>query len=199
MLYIAADRDPLHVHALRNRFLRTPNVVVQHIDSETGAGFADLENSVDTALCIDLLEDTEDPDRALQLLAAALKPGGRIVVLVPNLPALFGTLDQNLGHKRRYNAASLQRLLATHGFTVDRVEGFNKVALLPWWAYSKILGSGRISKLVLKIFDKSVWILRRLDALIPWPGLSLLVVGHKAGIPNPQSRQSPAETTQNVG
>ncbi len=28
------------------------------------------------------------------------------------------------------------------------VESFNKVALLPWWAYSKLLGSGSISKLV---------------------------------------------------
>ena len=28
-LYVAAEKDPLHLHALRNRFLRTPNVVVR--------------------------------------------------------------------------------------------------------------------------------------------------------------------------
>src|SRR4051812_47944392 len=54
VLYIAADKDPLHLHSLRNRFLRTPNVAVQHIDPEDPAGFIDLENSVDTVLCIDL-------------------------------------------------------------------------------------------------------------------------------------------------
>ena len=34
MLYVAAEKDPLHLHALRNRFLRTPNVVVQRLDPE---------------------------------------------------------------------------------------------------------------------------------------------------------------------
>ena len=34
VLYVAAEKDPLHLHALRNRFLRTPNVVVQRIDPE---------------------------------------------------------------------------------------------------------------------------------------------------------------------
>jgi hypothetical protein len=32
---------------------------------------------------------------------------------------------------------------------------------------------------VLKIFDKSVWFWRRLDVLMPWPGLSLVAVGRK--------------------
>ena len=32
---------------------------------------------------------------------------------------------------------------------------------------------------MLKIFDKTVWFWRRLDRLIPWPGLSLIVVGRK--------------------
>src|SRR4051812_40705341 len=34
VLYVATEKDPLHLHALRNRFLRTPNVVVQRIDPE---------------------------------------------------------------------------------------------------------------------------------------------------------------------
>src|SRR5229473_527704 len=61
-----------------------------------------LENNVDTVLCMDLLEDIDDPESVLGKLAATLKPGGRIVVLVPNLPAVFGTLDRSIGHKRRY-------------------------------------------------------------------------------------------------
>ena len=62
---------------------------------------------------------------------------------------------------------------------METVESFNKVALLPWWAYGKLLQAGSISKLVLKIFDKSVWFWRRLDVLMPWPGLSLMAVGRK--------------------
>ena len=80
-----------------------------------------------------------------------------------------------------------------------RVESFNKVALLPWWAYSKLLGSGSISKLVLKIFDKSVWFWRRMDVLMPWPGLSLVAVGRKPARPNASVPSTVyRETTRNA-
>jgi hypothetical protein len=62
---------------------------------------------------------------------------------------------------------------------VERVLNFNKIGAPPWFFHSRILRSGRINKLTLKIFDKSVWIWRRLDGLFPWKGLSLIVVARK--------------------
>src|ERR1017187_3385959 len=56
VLYVAAEKDPLHLHALRNRFLRTPNVVVQRIDPEVLEDLAGLENCFDTVLCLNVLE-----------------------------------------------------------------------------------------------------------------------------------------------
>jgi glycosyltransferase involved in cell wall biosynthesis len=197
-LYIAADRDPLHVHALRNRFLRTPNVAIQRIDPESPEGWPDLENSVDTVLCIDLLEDVNDPDAVVARLEGTLKPGGRIVVLVPNLPSAYGTLDQGLGHRRRFDSATLTQLLSRHGFAIERIESFNKAAVLPWLAYSKIFGAGSLSKFVLKVFDKSVWLMRRLDGAIPWPGLSLMAVACKGARVNAPDAAQKAETVPNA-
>jgi SAM-dependent methyltransferase len=179
MLYIATDRDPLHVHALQNRFLRTPNVSVCRIDAEKPEGWADLENSADTVLCIDLFDEVEDPVAVLARLNTALKPGGRMIVLAANLPSAFGTLDRSLGNRRRFNRASLEELLGGQGLAVERMESFNKAAVLPWLAYSRVFGARTISKVLLKVFDKSVWLLRRLDTVIPWPGLSLMAVARK--------------------
>ena len=179
MLYVAAEQDPLHLHALRNRFLRTPNVTVQKIDPDAAADFAGLEECFDTVLCLNIMEHLEDPRAVLDRLTAILKPGGTLVMLVPNVSGLFGTLDRSLGHKRRYSSSSARQLLESGGFTVSHVESFNKVALFPWWAYSRVLHTRNISKLVLKIFDKSVWFWRRLDPVMPWPGLSLLLVARK--------------------
>src|SRR6476646_858822 len=53
--YVAGEKDPLHLHALRNRFLRTPNVVVQRIDAEAAEDLAGLESCFDTVLGINLL------------------------------------------------------------------------------------------------------------------------------------------------
>src|SRR6516164_7824025 len=60
-LYVAAEKDALHLHALRNRFLRTPNVTVQKIDPDVPADLAGLEGCFDTMLCLNVMEHLEDP------------------------------------------------------------------------------------------------------------------------------------------
>ena len=121
-------------------------------------------------LCLNVLEYLDDPGRVLDSLRATLKPNGVLVVLVPCGPRLFGTLDRSLGHKRRYSSREARQLLESHGFAVETAYSFNKAGAPPWWAYSRLFGSRKINKLVLKIFDKTVWIWRRLDWLMPWPG-----------------------------
>ena len=180
-LYMAGEKDALHLHALRNRFLRAPNVVVRRIDPEVPEDWAGLERCFNTVLCLNVLEYVEHPDRVLAFMGAALKPDGGVVILVPNGPALFGTLDRSLGHKRRYNAAGLRLLLESQGFAVERIHSFNKAGAPPWWAYSKVLRAKTINKAVLKTFDKTIWLWRRVDRVMPWPGLTLIAVAHKRG------------------
>ena len=182
-LYVAAESDPLHLHALRNRFLRTPNVAVQCIDPAEAANLAGLENCFDTVLCLSVLEFQEDPAAVLESLAATIRPGGSLLVLVPNVRGAFGSLDRKMGLRRRYTPDELAQSLATHGFAVESVQSFNKIALLPWWGYGKLLQAGSISKLVLKLFDKTVWLWKRVDFMMPWPGLSLIAVGRKPVVP----------------
>ena len=179
VLYVAGEKDPLHLHALRNRFLRTPNVVVQRVDPEVPEDVAGLENCFDTVLCLNVLEYLDDPGRVIGLLRSTLKAGGSIVILAPHGTGLFGSLDRSLGHKRRFNSADLQHLLEVQGFTVEKMYSFNKMGTPPWWAYSRLTGSKNINKPVLKIFDKTVWIWRRIDRWVPWPGLSLILVARK--------------------
>jgi glycosyltransferase involved in cell wall biosynthesis/ubiquinone/menaquinone biosynthesis C-methylase UbiE len=179
MLYVAAEKDPLHLHALRNRFLRTPNVIVQRLDPQSAEDFNALETCFDTAICLNVLEYVDDPAGLVQSLGRSLKERGTLVVLVPNSPALFGTLDRAMGHKLRFSAPELRRMAEAQGFTVQKVHQFNKAGAPPWWAYSKVLGRGHINKAVLKTFDKTVWFWRHLDALLPWPGLSLILVATK--------------------
>jgi len=134
-----------------------------------------------------VLEYVEDPARVVNVLSTALKPNGVLVVLAPHSQRLFGSLDRSMGHKRRYSSQQARDLLESQGFTVEEAYHFNKAGTPAWWAHSKVFGSLKISRPVLKIFDKTVWIWSRLDWLIPWPGLSLIVLGRKrvkAGLHN---------------
>jgi glycosyltransferase involved in cell wall biosynthesis len=178
-LYVAGEKDPLHLHALRNRFLRTPNVVVRRLDPEIPKDLEGLEPRFDTVLCVNVLEYLEDPGRTLASLRAVLKPNGVVVILVPNGPGLFGTLDSRLGHKRRYSSEGARRLLEGQGFDVEHIYSFNKAGAPPWKIYGKALGAKDINKAVLKVFDKTVWLWRRIDRFMPWPGLTLIVVARK--------------------
>jgi glycosyltransferase involved in cell wall biosynthesis len=178
--YVAAEKDPLYLHALRNRFLRTPSVTVCRLDPENPADYERWTEQFDTALCVNVLESTRDPQAVLESLGRCVKPGGNLLVLVPQGPGLFGSLDRGMGHLHRFSRAQIEQMVGTAGFRVERVHQLNKVGTVSWWIYGKLLGRTKISKPALKLFDKTVWIWRRVDGLFPWPGLSLVVLARKA-------------------
>jgi SAM-dependent methyltransferase len=179
--YVAGEHDPLYLHALRNRFLRTPSVTVCDLDPLTGEGFEPWAGQFDSALCANLLENVDDPKLVLASLAACLKPGGNLVVLVPQGPALFGSVDKGLGHRRRFSEAELDALLQSVGMKMEASRHLNKLGAPGWWIASKILRREKISRPALKLWDKTVWLQRGIDKILPWHGLSLVTIARKAG------------------
>ena len=179
LLYVAGEKEPLYLHALRNRFLRTPNVSVRKIDPECAPDFEGFDESFDTILCVNVLEYVEDPAQTLAVLQKALKPGGVLIVLVPQGVGLYGSLDRAMGHKRRFERNNIVALLQGVGLRVERIRSLNKISSPSWWLYSRVLRTSYINKVSLKIFDKTVWLWRRIDGMLPWRGLSLILVGRK--------------------
>jgi SAM-dependent methyltransferase len=179
LLYVAGEKEPLYLHALGNRFLRTPNVSVRKIDPECASDFEGLDESFDTVLCVNVLEYVEDPAQTLAILQKTLKPGGVLIVLVPQGTGLYGSLDRTMGHKRRFKRNEVVALLHDAGLKVERIRSLNKISALSWWLYSRVLRTSHINKVSLKLFDKTVWIWRRIDGVLPWRGLSLILIGRK--------------------
>ena len=107
--YVAAEHDPLYLHALRNRFLRTPNVTVCQLDPENPADYAPWVGKCESALCVNVLESVKNPEAVLASLRTCLRTGGNVIVLVPQGPALYGSLDRAMGHQRRFPQARSAR------------------------------------------------------------------------------------------
>ena len=76
--------------------------------------------SLDYIYSSNVLEHIADDVRALELLREKLRPGGTLMLYVPAFPSLFSSLDEAVGHHRRYDQASLRSALMRAGFTVQR-------------------------------------------------------------------------------
>ncbi len=177
--YVVAEKDPLYLHALRNRFLRTPNVSVLPLDPDQPNDFENAGGPFDTVLCVNVLEYAADPGTVIESAARILKPGGSIIILAPQGPRLYGSLDTALAYQRRFSKRDLTMLLEQRGFAIRRVHQLNKIAAPGWWFSGRVLHRKHISKVMLKIFDKTVWFWRRIDGLLPWYGLSFVVIASK--------------------
>jgi SAM-dependent methyltransferase len=177
--YVATDIDSEHLARLRTRFQNRPNLEVRHCNLEKPEDFAPLASQFDTVICLNVVEHVENDQLALVNIASALQPGGRAIVLVPQGQSIFGTLDQVLGHHRRYSDDELRHKMEDAGLQVECILKFNRVTRPAWFLNGKILKKTTFGRFQLWVFDHLVWFWRRLDPLLPWPPISLIAIGSK--------------------
>jgi glycosyltransferase involved in cell wall biosynthesis len=174
--YLASDINPNYLHFLRSYAHGKPYLSIKKINAEIERDFEGIHGQFDCAIMINVLEHVGNRAAALQNLWNALQPGGKAIILVPQHPALFGSLDEVLEHKLRYTEASFQSDLVAAGFRVERMFDFNRFSVPGWWLNARLLRKRTFSRLQLKLLDMSMPILRRIDRLFPWKGLSLIAV-----------------------
>src|SRR5439155_1165905 len=84
----------------------------------------------------------------------------RLVLLVPALRALYGTLDKALDHFRRYVPKDVVGKLQETGFHVRHVEYFNLGGVLGWWLAGRVLRRSLISIAALRWYEALVPLFR---------------------------------------
>jgi glycosyltransferase involved in cell wall biosynthesis len=178
--YVAAESDPFYLHALQNRFLRTPNVEVAPIDAATPAAFP-WRSEFDSVVMLNVLEGLADPAATLRAATDALRPGGRLILLCPLGPGLYGSIDKSMGQLRRFSRPGIQQLLAESGLEIESFQSMNKFGRISWFFTSRLLRRRTLSRFSLKVFDKTVWLWRLLDPITPWSGLSAVIAARKRG------------------
>ncbi len=173
---VLTDTREEYLSRLRQRFAGRTNVAVARLylpnDDSAVAG-----QRFDTIICLNVLEHVDDDTSSLVAIRRLLAPGGRLVLLVPALPALYGTIDRALGHHRRYTRAGLADLLRATGFTLAHIEYFNLAGIPGWWWAGRVLRRDTIPGGSLKLYDALVPLFR-LERFIPWRlGQSLIAIG----------------------
>lgn len=77
----------------------------------------------------DVIEHIEEDEAVLKRLYQAVRPGGGIIITVPQHQWLWSVADDFSFHKRRYTRQDLVRKVTQSGFTVIRTTSFVSVLL----------------------------------------------------------------------
>jgi len=154
-------------------------------------------HSVDAAICVGVMEYVENEDQAIQELIRVVKPGGTLIVTIPNskcvdlwmknlltiprrlgrsLAGLFGKLiGDGKDVDRRYTTAkNLDLLMTRHGCTIqDRVFYYIDVICYPLRLLSPKL---------------SLWALRHAEQRYRWSILRIFARGYIVKVQTPDQK-----------
>ena len=89
-----------------------------------------FENEFDIIGAFDVIEHIKEDDIVLEQMFAALKPGGLVLLTVPQHAWLWSSIDEYACHERRYAAKDLHKKIESAGFHLIRSTSFIS-ALLP--------------------------------------------------------------------
>ena len=91
----------------------------------------------------------------------------------------MNSLDRGMAYRQRFSKTQLFTLLENNGFVVEETRELNKAGRVAWAIFGGLFKNEKINKFSLKLFDKTVWITKIFDRVLPWAGLNLIVIARK--------------------
>jgi glycosyltransferase involved in cell wall biosynthesis len=179
-LLYAVDIEEKFIERLRHDFGAYKNLVFAHQDIVSLPAAEMRAYRFDTAVCVNVLEHIEQDEQVLRNFYELLEPGARLIILVPAFPFLYGTLDENLRHCRRYSRRSLTAKLDQAGFRVRSISYLNFFGVFGWFLSGKVLRRRVLSHPQLVLYESLTPIFKALEERLGPPfGLSLFAVAEK--------------------
>jgi SAM-dependent methyltransferase len=153
---VGLDVVPECVAQHRERFAGHANVESRSIDILDPDVMLLRDYAFDSVACLNVLEHISDDEQALRHMHALLRPRGRAVFIVPAFMSLYGPIDRNLGHYRRYSKGSWKHLASATGFREVVTTYMNVPGFFGWWMNAKVLKKTEQSEHQIAIFDSLV-------------------------------------------
>jgi len=172
--YHASDINPHYLDRLETLKQTRPYLQVHYTDASAAETYP--TEQFDTVICMNVVEHLANDVEALSNIRRSLDKNGRAIVLVPNGPRLFGSLDKVLGHYRRYTQEQLVQVCQDAGFSVEKVVKFNRFGTPGWWLNGRILKKETFGFWQIKLLNILVPFVRPIDRFLPFPHLSWIII-----------------------
>jgi SAM-dependent methyltransferase len=189
-VYWATDVNTYYLDYLATLRATRPYMRVARTNAVDPATFP-AGQSFDTVVCLNVVEHLQDDVAALENIRNVLAEGGRAIILVPCGPKLYGSLDEVLGHFRRYTKEQLVSVAAQAGFHVQEVLEFNRPGVAGWWLNACVLRKRTFGLGQIRMLNLLTPLFRRIDSWFPLPPLSIIAILEKPGSPGSGLRSEP--------
>jgi SAM-dependent methyltransferase len=176
---ILSDASPKMTEGLHRRMENKSGVSVIQLDVAAEPVSKDFQGlfKPDTVTCLNVLEHLQDDIQALRNMRRWIAPGGKIILFVPALDCLYGSLDRWAGHYRRYDPKRLSECLQSAGWSVLKLEYFNFWGILTWFLAGRVFRQEGLNSSTCNNLDQLVPVLSFLEKMIkPFVGQSLIGV-----------------------
>jgi glycosyltransferase involved in cell wall biosynthesis len=177
-IYCATDVNAHYLDYLVTLRSTRPYMKVAHTDAMDGGTYPGGQ-AFDTVVALNVIEHVADDSGALRNIWNALGDGGQAIILVPCGPGLYGTLDEVLGHCRRYTEDQLVSVSQQAGFRVERILKFNRPGVVAWWLNGRILRRRTFGLGQIRMLNVLTPVFRLVDSWLPLPPLSIIAILRK--------------------
>jgi SAM-dependent methyltransferase len=159
---------------LRDRFASDRRVTVRQ---GVLHDFAD-QLAADSLVAVNVLEHIEDDVSFLGDARRVLGDAGTLLLFVPALQSIYGTLDEAFEHYRRYDRSLLHARLTEAGFVTVRMRYVNMPGIAAWYLAGRVMRRRTIDPRSVRLYDRFVVpVVSAVEAIIEPPaGQSLLAI-----------------------
>jgi SAM-dependent methyltransferase len=176
---LLVEPEPACADVLARAFGSRPNVTVVRDTLPDSTALRSRAGRIDFLLCQNVLEHIAEEKPAVRAMAESLRPGGRLTLLVPAHPKLYGNLDRVYGHHRRYTRERLRELVADAGLNLEDLYSFNLLGVPGWWV-NRHRSTPGIGRNALRAYETLLRLWQPIESRRrpPW-GLSLIAHASK--------------------
>jgi 2-polyprenyl-3-methyl-5-hydroxy-6-metoxy-1,4-benzoquinol methylase len=154
---VAIEPNVRYFNELQKCVSEVPNVTVLNktlvgLNNEHGSDVP--TEKFDRLVYLHVLEHIEDDIRELRLTHRFISNNGKVIIVVPSVPRIYGSVDSLSGHYRRYTKRELIALAKISGYEVEEIKYFNSLAIFPYWLLYRIFKLEYVGQGQMGMYDR---------------------------------------------
>jgi SAM-dependent methyltransferase len=149
--FTATEADPDRLVRLKERMLENPKIDVREMLLPT-----DTTGNYSAAVSYNVLEHIDDHVGALRSISRLVRPGGRVIIIVPAFMFAMSPVDIATGHVRRYTKKTMSAAMTEAGLEVEKVQYANALGLMGYYMATSVFKLTPKEGAMVKVYDKLV-------------------------------------------